>query len=325
MKVGRKGFTLVELLVVIAIIGVLVAMLLPAVQAAREAARRSSCTNNVKQLALAFHNYHDTYKKFPAYQYPVSGVNAWQGHGALTMILPFIEQNNIYDKVDFTKSWDNGVHSALRTTHIEAFKCPSDVPYPNQAYGGTNYGVSGGARVNFYDTGSPTPASGVFVRRRETSMAEVLDGTSNTIMVAEFLHGDDSTSFRTLERDFTNSLSIATDNFPTQSEVETAGTACDANSYQQVNAGRDWMGSFPGHIAVNMVAPPNWQHINCCSGGGFGYACDRNGIVPARSLHPGGVNVGLADGSTRFVPETVDFVTWQRMGARADGQPIQLP
>ncbi|MCA9162317.1 MAG: DUF1559 domain-containing protein, partial [Planctomycetales bacterium] len=140
----QHAFTLVELLVVIAIIGVLVAMLLPAVQAAREAARRSSCSNNMKQLGLALHNYHDTYKALPAgaWMFNAAGAGSTScttGNGRrapwTVSILPFIEQNNIYDKVDFTKSWDNGVHSALRTTHIEAFKCPSDVPYPNQAYG----------------------------------------------------------------------------------------------------------------------------------------------------------------------------------------------
>jgi prepilin-type N-terminal cleavage/methylation domain-containing protein len=327
MRQSKSGFTLVELLVVIAIIGILVGLLLPAVQAAREAARRSQCVNNMKQLALAFHNYHDVYNNFPAYQYPVTGTNSWEGHGALTMILPYVEQTTIYSKIDFTRRWDDGVHLPYRQTKVKAFVCPSDVPYPNQAYGGTNYGVCGGATKNFYSTGAPSAGSGAFLRRQETPMAALTDGTSNTILLGEFLHGDDNNGMKTLERDFTNSLSLTTTEFPSASDIETAGLACDSTltSYQQSNAGRDWMASFPGHIAVNTVAPPNWKHTNCCDGGGFGYACDRNGIVPIRSLHPGGAIIGVGDGSTRFVSDTVDLVLWQRLGARADGNAVTWP
>ncbi len=321
----KRAFTLVELLVVIAIIGILIALLLPAVQAAREAARRSQCTNNLKQIALGFHNYHDTHKTFPAYQYPVTGTYSWQGHGPLTMILPYIEQTTIYDKVDFQQRWDAGVHWPLRITKIGAFICPSDLPYPDTRFGGTNYAVCGGADVDFYRTGGSVAGTGVFMRRRDTRIAEILDGTSNTIMLGEILKGDNSSSTRTLERDLTNQLTIPTSQFPSSAEIEAAGVACDANSYQQSNAGRDWMASFPGHVAFNTVAPPNWPHIGCCKGGGFGYACDRHGIIPPRSLHPGGVNTATADGSVHFISETIDFSMWQYLGARKDGNVVQVP
>lgn len=328
----RAGFTLVELLVVIAIIGILVGLLLPAVQAAREAARRMSCSNNVKQLALAFHNYHDTYKKFPAYQYNIvrssGNVSSWRGHGGLTMILPYIEQQPLYDQVDWTLEWDGGNNgNPVARTKIDAMLCPTDMSYPDSAWGGNNYGLNGGSRRAFYSTGSPVKASGAFARRSETAFRDLTDGTSNVILLAEFLKGDNSGSQLDLERDFTNSLSLGTDQFPTQADIETAGVACDgtAAGYQVSNAGRSWMASFPGWIAINTIAPPNWKHVNCCTGGGFGYACDRDGIVPARSLHPGGVMCAMSDGAVKFAAETVDFTLWQHLGARGDGNPASLP
>ena len=327
MKIRRSGFTLVELLVVIAIIGILVGLLLPAVQAAREAARRMQCSNNVKQLALAFHNYHDTFKKFPRYQYNVAGASSWLGHGAMSRLLPFIEQSNLANLINYNQGWDAGTNnSQVRRAKIAAFNCPSDIPFPDTAFGGINYAVNAGSRRDIYSTGSSIPASGVFARSFETGMAEITDGTSNTVMVAEFLHGDNSGSTATRARDFTQPLALATDAFPTAAEVETAGVACNAllAGYQVSNAGRDWLSSIPGQIVIGTAAPPNWKHVNCCTGGGFGYACDRQGLVPSRSLHTGGVTIGMGDGSVQFVTDSIDFLTWQRLGARADGNVVSL-
>ena len=133
MSRNRKGFTLVELLVVIAIIGILVALLLPAVQAAREAARRMSCSNNVKQLSLAMHNYHDVHKTFPRYCLPINpGCSHWEGFSAHTMILPFIEQQAIAEEVNTLMKttatpqdgWRTGWFVGIRRTRIPAYRLP---------------------------------------------------------------------------------------------------------------------------------------------------------------------------------------------------------
>jgi len=325
MRNRPRGFTLVELLVVIAIIGVLVGLLLPAVQSAREAARRSQCTNNLKQLSLSFLNYEDTRKSFPVYQKHVSGWNSWQGHGVWTQILPFIEEQGLYDQYDFTNRFDHGNNNGANRpgrAKIGVFNCPTDRPFPDRNWGGINYAVNGGATVDLYGAGTATDAHGAMMRRQETTLAELSDGTSKTLLVSEFLKGDNSNGMRSPTRDFTNGLSIPTVHYPTPAEVETAGIACDGNGYQQSNAGKHWNGGFPGACVFNTVAPPNWKHVNCATGGGFGYAADRNGIVPARSMHPSVVVAAAADGSVHVISETVDPITWQRLGARGDAQPV---
>lgn len=326
--IRRAGFTLVELLVVIAIIGILVGLLLPAVQAAREAARRMQCSNNVKQLSLAFHTYHDAHKVLPAYQYNVANTSSWHGHGALTMILPYIEQGNLFNQVKFTQAFDSADNQVVGKVKLSAYNCPSDISFPNAAWGGNNYSVNSGARVSHYSTGGASMASGAFVRNQNSKLADLSDGTSNVLMISEFLKGDNSDTSLDRRRDFLGNISIATQEFPPADQVETAGAACynsGSPSYQRSNAGQFWNAGFPGSVAVNTVAPPNWKYPGCCEGGGFGYACDRNGITPPRSLHTGGVQAGLGDGSVHFISDSIDLLVWQRLGARGDGNPITLP
>ena len=331
MNRRRSAFTLVELLVVIAIIAVLIGLLLPAVQSAREAARRSSCTNKMKQLALSFHNYENSRTEFPQYQYHnVSTWNSWQGHGVWTQMLPYIEEQALYDQIDFQLQFDNGANIGAGRpgrARIDTFNCPSDLPFPDTNWGGINYAVSGGATKDVYSTGAAKAASGAILRRVPTKLAELTDGTSKTVLLSEFLHGDNNAGALNLERDHTNGLSIARADFPTAAEVEAAGQGCDgtAQGYQQINAGKHWNAGMPGQCVINTVAPPNWSHVNCAEGGGFGYAADRQGIYPARSLHPGVVVAAACDGSTHVVSDSIDLLTWQRLGGRQDGQTADWP
>ena len=345
MKVSRtrRGFTLIELLVVIAIIGVLVGLLLPAVQQAREAARRSSCSNNLKQMGIALHNYYDANKKLPRYQYdgnPTTGESSatigngpgtggawhsWTGHSLWSQILPFTEEQTTFDSIDFNVWYSHGNNGTVRRTTINTFICPSDLKFGDRSFGGINYLGNAGSTIDAYSgTTSQRAYDGAFKRRADTTFEDILDGLSKTYMLSEGLKGDNTGGSLNLQRDFTNSLSIVTRDFPSAADVATMGAACDstAQSFQGTNAGRDWMAGLPSKSVFNTVAPPNWEHVSCCTGGGYGDTCDRNGIYPARSMHPGVVMAVSCDGATHTISETINLVTHQRLGARADGNPV---
>ncbi|MEZ6113470.1 MAG: DUF1559 domain-containing protein [Pirellulaceae bacterium] len=315
------GFTLVELLVVIAIIGVLVAMLLPAVQAAREAARRSSCSNNLKQLGLALHNYHDTYKRFPNHGVFHSNNSSHNGltwgdsskGSLLVKILPFIEQQPLYDKLDFSmgKGFEDlvdGNNKKYRDYDIEAFRCPS-ASHEVRLVGEralSNYAPCMGSQRlpgngceavypgNIFGTGAQDHAnrefdsvniSGTIARGAwSPTFAEIKDGTSNTIAMGEILP-----NYSDHQRNgwfHFNSLH--------------AGTTCPPN-YKQINA-YNQPAKYSGPCSAVNAHAVAW-----------GY----------RSEHPGGLQVVLFDGSVRFVPETIDYRNWQRLGDRRDGEPVQ--
>ena len=332
----KHGFTLVELLVVIAIIGILIALLLPAVQAAREAARRSQCTNNLKQLALALHNYHDTYKAFPPYAQPPISTSSPSiyGYSAQIKILPYIEQQPLYDQIktasrDFSR--DAGADSVTQGILVSAFVCPSDQPYPLAGrLGYCNYKVSAGSNLG-WSLGSLSRHNGVFRPLTETNMAAIQDGTSNTIMLSEQLTGDDDNGTYRRESDNVRGLSWSgnesTQQGPiTQAAIDTAGAACHANpsNHSSVSGSRYTRGIFT-YTVFNTVAPPNWKYPGCFESTNSGAHGNSRGIYPARSRHPGGAIHALADASVRFVSETIDLQIYQGLGSRDGGESVSAP
>lgn len=337
MALRRKGFTLVELLVVIAIIGILIALLLPAVQAAREAARRSQCTNNLKQLALASHNYHDVHKCFPRYNYQATGGSAaWEGFSAHTMLLPFVEQQAVYDEVKRRMQntptpqdgWRIGHFTSIRRTPISGFLCPSDTSNSGADTGNCNYPVSVGTNTG-WDGGNGVPGlnksrcNGVFPRAwGEVKMGDIKDGTSNTIAISEHRLGDhDNGKYTPGDVVRGTSLSFGS-HMPDQGPLDAFGVTCDGNKgNHHSHAGREWIAGMQAQTAFNTIAPPNWKYPTCqdCTGCGW---MDSDGVFPARSYHPGGVNAALADGSVRFISETVNLKTYQYLGTRAGGETV---
>lgn len=300
----RHGFTLVELLVVIAIIGILIALLLPAVQAAREAARRSQCTNNLKQIALAVHNYHDTYKVFPIGNW-TTAYGTW-----LVSLLPFIEQQALADRY---QPWPVGYSAAgnlpVTTVQLAAYTCPSDSNSANASlYSGVtfhnyvaNYGnttCSRAATLGTDSAGNPNryggaPIVGMVVGvgsyndktylPAAVKMADIWDGTSNTLLVSETVQGKggDLRGFAWW------------------------GYACHFETYLPPNSAE------PDRVQFDSYCKPNEPGNPPCVGATPEWT---EQILAARSRHPGGVNAALCDGSVRFVAETIRLDTWRGLG-----------
>ena len=344
MTKRRSGFTLVELLVVIAIIGILIALLLPAVQAAREAARRSQCSNNLKQIGLALHNYHDAFKAFPPMRVRTqnSGASTWltSNIGWAARITAHMEQGPIYDSIDWTiyPGW-GGVNGAApdgaRRQTIGAYRCPSDggdgqVSWtdingtrvtggsPSNSYGQTNYVASIGD--DFRIRVSANTGRGLFFESRErvgssvkntskVSIASIRDGTTNTLAVAECIIG-----FPYVR---TNSSEPARNLWETDNGCNLTPVRTNTNS--TATRGNSWFRGYePCELAFTTLMTPNSRFMDC------GANSDRTAFA-ARSLHPGGAQAVIADGSVRFFSETIDWATWRWLGNRSDGNPVQVP
>lgn len=330
----RQGFTLVELLVVIAIIGILVALLLPAVQAAREAARRMSCGNNLKQLGLAMHNYHDVYNVFPKNHIKVGG-NVWEALSANYSILPFVEQTALFDQQQPNAANWGWTYSNTMNTRLSVFLCPSAVAgsrrgsHPHGWDGpGGNYGWSTGSSVETVWAGDRF--NGIISYQTDRRMADVTDGLSNTLLASELLSGSGRTGG---SGKYPNDIFYAGDgvinavtnkDFPTVAQLNAIGSAAK-NSPQgyKSNNGTMWAWYAAGHSTLTTAAPPNWSWPsaggNCCPGGAHDWGL---GIIPPRSRHAGVVNAVLGDASVRTISSTVDTLTFQRVGNRFDGQTI---
>jgi prepilin-type N-terminal cleavage/methylation domain-containing protein/prepilin-type processing-associated H-X9-DG protein len=307
----RSAFTLIELLVVIAIIAILIGLLLPAVQKVRESANRLTCQNNLKQIGLAIHNYHDSFNQLPP------GWDFTTSWGTLAHLLPYIEQDNVFRMIDFTKSIDDPANAAVLPINIKTFLCPSDFPNPMPSAGAaTNYMGNNGNMPVFviaYGLNVGTPPDGVFYTQSQNlRFADITDGTSNTAFYSERVIGDGNIGDINELEDLFEGPNASPGHPATADEAYTWCQSVDitnpANQFP-LFMGAPWA---HGQHSYQHISPPN--SLSC------GWLPSLRATMAATSRHTGGVNVFFGDGSTRFVSQSIDLTTWRALGSRNGGE-----
>lgn len=307
----RRAFTLIELLVVIAIIAVLIALLLPAVQAAREGARRAQCTNNLKQIGIAVHNYHDQMGALPGAYLVYQGTS----FSALSMMLPQMEQSPLYFALNFSLAYSDAANNTVLVSDVNTFICPSDFPNPIRARGSqTNYMADMGSWIVWQaasgpNAGLPAP-NGVFFGNSSTRFANVTDGLSNTGFFSERVLADGNNAVVSPIADVFFSPAAPT-------TIPAAVAACQAVDINNLSnqfplfMGAPWVN---GQHVFQHVTPPNTR--SC------GFFTALRATMPPSSRHPGGVNMLRGDGSVRFIKDTVNVDVWRALGTISGGEVI---
>jgi prepilin-type N-terminal cleavage/methylation domain-containing protein/prepilin-type processing-associated H-X9-DG protein len=335
MSRRRAGFTLIELLVVIAIIAVLIGLLLPAVQKVREAAARMSCSNNLKQLGLALHNYEGTNSKFPPlypYTAPGSTVQDYRyTWSVLAQLNPYLEQTNIYNTMDLKTTMYVGSPAVISTQNqfavvqmVKIFLCPSDRGVPvSSAYGVTNMGSTNFV-ANHGDgvanNGSPVNGNGLFPVQNGVKITEISDGTSNTAAMSESILGSGGENIMTAtppgdERTVYKYLGY-TGTLPSDGACAGTPTSWNGANHRQFM----WASGEPRCVSYNHYYTPNSKSFDCIANNPALPGYTAVGYKAARSYHSGGVNLLLADGSVHFIRDSVDPVTWRSMSTRNGGE-----
>jgi prepilin-type N-terminal cleavage/methylation domain-containing protein/prepilin-type processing-associated H-X9-DG protein len=339
----RRAFTLIELLVVIAIIAVLIALLLPAVQAAREAARRMQCTNNLKQIGLALHNYITAVGVLPPGRfntYIAGHGNCW---GTYAQILPQLDQTNIFNSFNFNLPPDTDTLAVSNSTGFETFLniliCPTDSTPQLITVGGVqfathNYDLNVGSGYPVVQNPLPpltgTP-NGPFFENSRIGPEAFTDGMSNTAAVTETVR---STATSTYANDplgvFLVTGNNSTTGPPISSDADYAALCLSLPSTTtqfQATRGVRWHYGAPGHSLYNHLRSPNDKQPDCR--GGLPHSTRKNPLwswlslnIAARSKHPGGVNSLMADGHVQFIKDSINVLVWQGLGSRNGGEVI---
>lgn len=321
----RAAFTVNELLVVIAVVGLLVSLIMPAVQSSRDRARSAHCAHNLHQIGIACQNFESTYQRFPptdllhnldriqAGEWPSPNIHPVSAQYAL---LPFLDQGDLYRQFDFNGDrWVMGTdppttsknQSLLLSVRISVFSCVSD----QVAAGDTSYLISDGTSAGGYTTDLTTPSNTVFLgfgSNSGTSAAQIVDGLSNTAAFAERLVGDKDPSRFTPARDWPYvggvNLPMRPDDF-----VALCSRPMLRNQPHVSFCSSPWLFGGLGSTTYNHMLPPNSRIPDCSYHVPYGV-----GAYSARSLHPGGVFVLMADGGGRFISEQIDLIVWRALG-----------
>jgi len=345
MRLKRvRGFTLIELLVVIAIIAVLIALLLPAVQAAREAARRSQCTNNLKQIGLAFHNYESTHTAFPpSVMYP-SPVDNWGwGPSGLLSLLPFVEQTALWNAYNVGPVQCNGGGCGLYQKNTTVFNaqvgswlCPSDAPLRTVSMSsyvgnmGGPYHTTGysGPYVPSAGVGGPYPGTPPTV----VKISSIVDGTSNTALFSEVLTGHSnagsvlagSSSPNSWKRVIFQTTAAANSQTMASALAMISNCAAVPPTTAGLSTSRgDWFYGYPAYVSYGMYNHLSGPNTRSCSNAGWNtYSVDTYGTAPPSSMHSGGVNLAMSDGSVRFVKDAISQQAWWAIGTRNGGEVV---
>lgn len=341
------GFTLIELLVVIAIIAVLIALLLPAVQQAREAARRTRCKNNLKQIGLAMHNYHSSNGVFPPSYClilpVVTGGSSWSIHGRL---MPFMDQSNLYNQINLQQGWSSQpIISGIR---VPVYACPSDPKsdqlrvqsgspslYPN------NYGFNFGSWFVF-DPVSGRGGDGITHPNSKISIAHITDGTSQTLLASEvhawsaytrnggdvpatFLtHSSSSAVIPSTQAEFLQLIGLGVTDRVDPTTLDGTGHTEWANGHSH-HSGFTTTASPNTKVEATLATPSAATYPN------MDYASRQEGSDPAkpsyslitsRSYHTGTVNSAFADGAVRSISQNIDLRVWRSLGTRSGGEVV---
>lgn len=300
MNRRRFAFTLIELLVVIAIIAILIGLLLPAVQKVREAASRMKCSNNLKQIGVALHNYHSANGQLP------TGGDAL-GFSTHAYLLPFMEQDNLYKTINFTVAPTAAANAGPLGTPVSTFLCPSDPSIVPAGQGGNSYVWNYGSDILFRSN----TGSGPFVFAGTSfKLTDIGDGTSNTAAFCERRKGDFNNGTITLTSDLFNAASAGSPTTPDQANALCIGfNPTDPSTQFRSDYGSQWLQAL--HYTM-------YQHIGVPNAKGCAFP-PSNAAMNANSAHINGVNLLLCDGSVRFINNGISLSSWRALGTRNGG------